>query len=618
MLLLCVASCSSEVYRSTLENKTQFDSYAGPPLTDKYNEVKAVKVVYDLRNQKIYYLNHKRFKLHHEFCSYLRGYELDAYTFNEHNYRDSESREYLLGNINYLRKTDQYVLELSPTDRMPPEQILRLYKEVEKSTYFGERFSFLLNSAHRLADREALRSKVRLMTTAQMYGSITYQPIYKTSATGHLRFVKESELKNTKLKTTDILILDHTPLLLPDVAGVIVAELQTPLSHLTILGQNRKIPICAVVDAFENVTLRLLQDSLVLLNILSDTYEITPTDKLTNNKHTLPQLKLRADVMTRELIDAEKLNNKNRHAVGNKAANFGMLQKLSKKRDFRVPEGAFAIPFYYYHEHMMSSGAQLLLDEFLRLKLADPKIQQDKLKEIREAIKEHTVSHELIASIASRMSKDSLYHRMRFRSSTNAEDEDGFSGAGLYQSKTGILHHDTKTIERALKLVWASLWSDAAYLERTIFRMDQTSVYMGVLVHRSFPDEILNGVAITKNLYRTDNPGFVVNVQLGEHSVVKPDSGEVCDQFICFAETYISGVNKTVDIITTSSLADGELLMTEEEISLLANELYAIKRYFGSRSMLSGSYLNKGFDVEFKLYGAVRDLYIKQVRLYND
>ena len=58
--------------------------------------------------------------------------------------------------------------------------------------------------------------------------------------------------------------------------------------------------------------------------------------------------------------------------------------------------------------------------------------------------------------------------------------------------------------------------------------------------------------------------------------------------------------------------------MTEKEIKHLANQLEHIKRYYALRHMMGGSYLDFGLDLEFKLQGPKRELYIKQLRLYND
>lgn len=58
--------------------------------------------------------------------------------------------------------------------------------------------------------------------------------------------------------------------------------------------------------------------------------------------------------------------------------------------------------------------------------------------------------------------------------------------------------------------------------------------------------------------------------------------------------------------------------MSENEIQLLANQLDLIKKYFFHHTFTTKSYLEFGLDVEFKLEGKNRMLYIKQIRLYNN
>ena len=161
------------------------------------------------------------------------------------------------------------------------------------------------------------------------------------------------------------------------------------------------------------------------------------------------------------------------------------------------------------------------------------------LKKIRKEIKQKDINPELIKAVNEKIGSTD-FSQFRFRSSTNAEDAKGFSGAGLYTSKTGILNHEKKSFEKAIKNVWASLWSYEAYSEREYYHINHKDVYMGILAHRAFPNEEVNGVAITKNLYRPDNFGFVINAQLGNENVVKPKQGTICDQFICYPNYVIT------------------------------------------------------------------------------
>jgi hypothetical protein len=155
-------------------------------------------------------------------------------------------------------------------------------------------------------------------------------------------------------------------------------------------------------------------------------------------------------------------------------------------------------------------------------------------------------------------------------------------------------------------------------LERAYFGINQQSVSMGILVHRSFPNEAVNGVAITKNLYRENYIGFVVNAQIGDISVVDPPKGITCDQFICSPKDINSSFQNTIEVITFSSLNHQKMVMTEKEIENLAEQLDVIKRFFFSKSKTHFSgYESFGLDIEFKLDEKTRRLYIKQARIYN-
>ncbi|MFO7657752.1 MAG: PEP/pyruvate-binding domain-containing protein, partial [Bacteroidales bacterium] len=317
-------------------------------------------------------------------------------------------------------------------------------------------------------------------------------------------------------------------------------------------------------------------------------------------------------------IDIEHIDENSFAFVGNKAANFGVLYHISKESGFRVPESAFAIPFFFYHRHVSGSQASVLIDSLMK---CSKQMSTDSIKllliDIREKIKASPIDISLLNSINSKVLANDKYLNLRFRSSTNAEDAKGFSGAGIYTSKTGIYKHSKKTYEKAIKDVWASLWSYEAFVEREYYNIRHEDAYMGILVHRSFPDEKVNGVAITKNLYRPQSLGFVVNAQIGDESVVEPKQGITSDQFICYPDAVTEKVN-AIDIITQSNLHENSLVMSPEEIKHLANQLEIIKRNMYDKMQINEPYEDFGLDLELKLESEKRILYIKQVRLYND
>lgn len=612
--------CSAQVGEPKLRDAAMFDRMSGPPLTNKYGEIVSIKVLYDYQTKSVHYINYHRFKLHHEYCDYLRGYEQDLATFNRINYSDDSIRHFLLGNINYVQAMNKYVLELSATDQMPLKSLAFFYTKITETSFIGKDLAVLLNNTRLLNLQDQAKTYFPVVLPSDIYKNIQYQGISKYTGYGTVRFIENLDNYKGPLNEYDIAVVGQTPLTLPRVAGVIVSELQTPLSHLTILGQNRKIPISAIKGAFNSTELRKWEGQLVAYQVRADSFSLKPISQLPKNTRTLSSLKLQASLSKNTLIDVDLITSNSGKYVGNKAANFGVLYRLGKKYDFKTPEGAFAIPFYFYDQHVKSCGAKSLIDTLL----ANPNWTNEQVKEslnnIRKLIKQGKINPELVNDVTRKMKTNPMYTAMRFRSSTNAEDAFGFSGAGLYTSKTGSLSDSSKPIDKAIKQVWASLWSHAAYMERNYYQIDQSQVYMGILVHRNFPSEAVNGVAITKNLYRPENNGFVVNAQLGEESVVQPKPGVTCDQFICFPESYASIYShKTViDVLTTSSLNNGKLVMTEKEIQHLADQLDFIKRHYAVRNMTGGSYLDFALDLEFKLDAATRELYIKQVRLYND
>ena len=58
--------------------------------------------------------------------------------------------------------------------------------------------------------------------------------------------------------------------------------------------------------------------------------------------------------------------------------------------------------------------------------------------------------------------------------------------------------------------------------------------------------------------------------------------------------------------------------MTESEIQDLANVLEQLKRRYLRKHYTGGTYFNFGLDVEFKLDKDTRQLYVKQMRLFNN
>ena len=117
-------------------------------------------------------------------------------------------------------------------------------------------------------------------------------------------------------------------------------------------------------------------------------------------------------------------------------------------------------------------------------------------------------------AIISALSPFDPARKIRFRSSSNAEDSKTFVGAGLYDSFSGCLLDDIDGNTKgplqmrsyrvqgagrlpAIRKAYASFYNDNGFLERLRHGIDESQVAMGLLVHYSAPDEteMANGVA---------------------------------------------------------------------------------------------------------------------------
>lgn len=99
------------------------------------------------------------------------------------------------------------------------------------------------------------------------------------------------------------------------------------------------------------------------------------------------------------------------------------------------------------------------------------------------------------------------------RSSTNAEDLPGFNGAGLYDTVPNVV--GKKALGEALRVVWASVWTQRAVEEREAFGINRRQVFGAVLVQVGV-NATAAGVLVTKNLWDiSDDRSYTINAKLG-------------------------------------------------------------------------------------------------------
>jgi pyruvate,water dikinase len=610
-------------YLLEIRDPAVFQIFGSAPSRSSRGDVQEIKFVYDIKEKKIYYMNSKRWSLHLEFAVQVLGYKGGHQLFNATQYTNNKNRDYILGSINHYQGNNRYVIHYVAATELSCQQIETVYEQIKKTFIDESDISFFpLNNEW----KECI--SVPQITSEELYEGQLYQGLNLGETFGYLRKESVENIEGSFFSRRDLILTDGIPNDLPVVAGIITSIHQTPLSHINVLSHSRNTPNMSLLEAFDNDTINSLLDQLVYLSVKEHTFEIrtaTIEEAEAFWATTEPQVPvvLALDTTFAELIDINTANLADIQMIGGKAANFAEIVNISGV-EIPTPENAFAIPLYYYWQHIKRHGIDTMISNALMEErfARDISYRKDQLIRIQEVIRNSAIDPELVNAVSARINYFSDFEAYRFRSSTNAEDLEFFSGAGLYNSHSAKKDHETKTIDNAIRKVWASLWNWRAFEEREYFKIDHLSCAMGILVHRSFPDEDANGVLITKNLYN-QNPGFIINVQYGEESIVFPEPGIIHDQIILFTWSIDPAEEFMIEYLSYSNVPqlNGQTVMTNEEIELLGRYAKAIKRhyYLNTPHSCDCIYDDFGVDIEFKVDSKVssRKIYIKQARLYR-
>lgn len=615
-----------------------FEALASEKLDTSIPGARSVKVAFDRTDDSLYFQNSVAFPIHHAYAAAkLSGGEHPLVSslseFNETEYF-SPDRRFILGAVTYYEGPKIWALEIAPYDTASAEMIGSLHAAVKTRVYFGASLSFHPTSVAVALEAAHLPALIPIKTTDEIFGGIEYQPLNLATATGQLRFLTADELLTTYVSYRDIVVLDHVPNDISVVSGIITEEFQTPLSHINVLSRNRRTPNMALEQAMSNETLRGLEGEWVELSvgpvkwtIRGVTLEEAAADW--EARRPEPVILEAPDLSVTDLRDIEdvvvesstvSLRDSIKRAIpafGGKAAHFSIL---AKTEGLPVPK-AFAIPAHYYAKFMSDHG----FDARVEALLADPELttnalaRDQALARLRSDMHLASIDPTLEALLRAKMANEYPGLKLRFRSSTNSEDLDGFPCAGCYESHTGDPADWTDVLD-AIRDTWATIWLFRTFEERAYNGIDHLSVVMALLVHHNFPDEEANGVAVTANPFDPEGlqPGFFVNVQAGgDVEVVHPPAGTTSDQFI-----YLYGQpGQPVSYLSHSNqLPEGATVLTTAQIHELGDALSKIHdRFSPAYGPASGNQGWYAMDVEFKFDGEPGEtprLAVKQARPY--
>ena len=491
-----------------------------------------------------------------------------------------------------------WVFELEYVDR-PDEAVLLRFVERLKAVLpneVGQQLRWLARPSmyqEKLADTlrngsGALQDRVLTYADLVVPGEVqTYNP---GIVAGRISTFEPGTLGGASVGPEDIVVTADIPDYLPPVAAIVSGVPQTPLAHLNLLARSRGTPNVYVGGIMSDpliadwalfhtpVIVEVTADDVRWASMTQAEYS-TYRERLGLRQLEVPQTDLTAapylvDLTAGGLAEMKPLV----PLTGGKAAAFLALQSVP---EVEVPLAPLAISIRAYKEHLapvlpvvMSMLAHPAFENDGRVRyialegverfenehsgdpaalawlsgfLADVAkgsgltglINSGGLKAmLRARSVDSSFEAELTNALAIRYAGLATNQGLRFRSSSTAEDVEGFNGAGLYDSNTGFLNpallpnakDHKKSVTWALKKTWASYWSFEAFEERRSAGIQHLEGNMGVLVHPRHDDplEQANGV-LTFTLARHPNADFrdmVVNVQHGDLSVTNPAPGQ--------------------------------------------------------------------------------------------
>ncbi|HYJ90032.1 MAG TPA: PEP/pyruvate-binding domain-containing protein, partial [Pyrinomonadaceae bacterium] len=515
---------TSKRFLSTIQSQADFDELARVYNAKTPYALPHVMFVIDrTADDKIYYVNSQMFRFHVDFANaqYLslkRGEDFfkDVYT-NDH-------RHLIVGTIAWQSPVKKFTFEFWEGDLVTPQMISETYNTIKKS-FFAD-ISFKPNST-RQEDASAKLS-IPIVTADEISKNQDYLALNVAKGVGRFHVIDKLD-DTVELGYNEILVLKEVPIDLPPVAGIIVSQPTSPLSHINLLAKGWNIPNAYIKNANElfrqfdghwfefETTLNGYKYEPCLKQCLDDKPKIAPTVYGRDQFKSPP-----SNLKIFKLASLSEMRAKDSIIYGSKAANLGEIVH-SQPKTFAVPPG-FAIPFVYYRQFMQSNGFFDVIDNLMDDQdfVHNPSVRRKKLDEFRRAIQNGKFDPKLRSEILAKWRTQLGGRPVYVRSSSNAEDAGNFSGAGLYSSVENVTEAD-KIIE-AVKAVWASIWNFKAYeaRERNFVNHDDTN--MGVLIQVGVKMDD-GGVMITKDPYDPMNKGAVYISATFGHNIAVTSEG---------------------------------------------------------------------------------------------
>ncbi len=483
----------------------------------RYTPAQQVMFAIDRNAQsRVYYINSARYRFHNEFlaANYLtleRGEK-----FYENNYR-SVSRRFILGSLSFHPNHNHFTFEYWEGDLITAA-LLRETSARLRATFFAPLLFKPNSSNHEEAARQA--GDVPKTVTSEEETPGTFLPLNTARGFGVLRLI-DRLTPDTVIERNEIVIFKEPPLKLTPLAGLITTTFGSPLAHVNLLARGWKIPNAYIKGAAQ--TFANLDGKYIFFEVREDGFTLRPalaaeiTESSKATVHLEDRLTPAADLNFEEMRELARQRKGDAKRFGAKAANLGEVAHAAS--DGRVPgitvPPGFSIPFVYYVRFIAANGLEEPIVEMLANHRFnhDPKYRKERLAILRARIESARLAPAVAQTIVARVRKMFGGRGVFVRSSTNAEDLEHFSGAGLYTTVPNVRGDEQLLV--AIRKVWASIWNYEAYEARERAGINHAAVYPSVLIQEGIPADAA-GVLITRNPFdKDDRDSVYINAKRG-------------------------------------------------------------------------------------------------------
>src|SRR5688572_30226612 len=353
LVLICVPAAAQKSLPA-IKSQADFDKISVVWDANTPYALPHVMIVIDRKdNNRVYYVNKKRYSFHKDFVNgtYLsleRGREFFVNNYIKPN------RRFILGTIAYQTPLRRWTFEFWEGDLITSDQIQLTYEIINK-TFFTS-VAFKPNSLRQDEASQSLTTIQRVLQS-DIAKEQEYQALNVAKGLGRIHVIPKLD-EHVEIGFNEILVLDEVPINLPPVAGVITSQPSTPLSHINLLAKGWGIPNAYIKNAKE--LFKQYDGWWVAFETRRDGYTIkrADVDQLREYERRLAQrrdvMKPRFNLAETRLLGLSRQRAQSATAYGGKSANLGEV--LSARLPGIVVPNGFTIPFYYYDEFLQANA----------------------------------------------------------------------------------------------------------------------------------------------------------------------------------------------------------------------------------------------------------------------